>query len=150
MTTLVFERQDVTLPEVIEYVEGLLKTDITQLDHESLRSNQIFSCLYKLKHIQDKKLRALIQVKNECEHERWLRYSGKASARHYKDDPLPEAILKGDIEKHMTVDKKMVVAREAVAEQDAICCFIEASLKQAGHRGFEIKNALEWKKMMKS
>lgn len=147
--TPIYEKQDVTAQEVVDYIETLLAIDSTKLDEESLKTNRIFSSLYRLKHVQDKKLRSLIQVKAECEHERWLRYSGKATARHYQEEPLNITVLKTDIEKYMSVDKKIVLVREAVSIQDAVCSLIEEAIKQVGRRGFEIKNAIEWKKLIK-
>ncbi len=147
-TNVLYERTDIELGELIEYVDNLLSTDTSKLDVESLRGNRIFSNLQKLKHIQDKKLRGLMQVKAECEHKRWLHYSGKESGKHYKENPLPEAILKTDVEKYMAIDTKVVIVREAVKTQDAICLFIEEALKQASRRSFDIKNALAWQQMI--
>lgn len=149
MTSPIYERSDVTSEEVTDYVETLLAIDSTKLDEESLKTNRIFASLYRLKHVQDKKLRSLMQVKAECEHERWLHYSGKANGKHYQEEPLNITVLKTDIEKYMAVDKKIVLVREAVATQDAICVLIEEAIKQVGRRGFEIKNAIEWKKLIK-
>ena len=79
--------------------------------------------------------------------ERWKYYCGKQTDAYYAANGfLHEKILKGDVEKYMDADILLIEMKECVNIQYQIVDTIEKMLKELNSRGFNIKNAIEWRK----
>lgn len=140
--------EDMTYEDVVTHIETLMAVKEDSLDTEALRSMTIFSALERLYVVHFKKLRVLMRQQEKVALTRWKRYAGKWSAAQYKEEPLAEAILKGDIDKYLAVDQVLVEINHLVEEQDKLVKHIEAAKGMIRQRGFDIKNALEFRKFM--
>lgn len=140
--------QDMNYEQVVDHIQQLLAVNEENLDSEALRSMQIFSELERMYAAHFKKLRVLMRQQDVVALTRWKRYAGKWTAAQYKEEPLAEAILKGDIDKYLAVDPVLVEINHLVEEQDKLVKHIEAAKGMIRQRGFDIKNALEFRKFM--
>jgi hypothetical protein len=140
--------KDSSYEQVEEHVDDLLSIDSNNLDAEALRNSRIFTKLSRIYVIRSRKLAELHTQLAKLEHKRKRYYSGKETAETYKKEPLTEAILKSDIDSYMAIDPIIVEMRELVKEEDRIVRFIEDAKGLLRWRGNDIKNAIEYRKLM--
>ena len=55
-------------------------------------------------------------------------------------------ILKTDIDKYMESDPELVKLKQKVEYVSTVIDFLESTIKQISNRGFQIKNAIDWRK----
>lgn len=134
--------------EIEVYIDGLLSINGDNLDGEVLENQKIFAKINRVYIQKSRKLVALTNQLAALEHKRFRHYAGKETAAHYKTDPLPEAILKSDIPSYMNVDPLVIEMRGLVKECERIVKFLEDAKGQLRSRGFDIKAAIEYRKIM--
>lgn len=137
-----------TYEEIEARIETLLNIDSDNLDGEAIRNQKIFPEISRIYVQKSRKLSALINQLNKIEFNRTRHYSGKLTAEHYKKDPLTEAVLKTDIPNYMNVDPVVVEMRNLVKECERAVKFLEDAKGSLRARGFDIKNAIEYRKLM--
>ncbi len=140
--------KDSSYEQIEEYVDGLLNINGDDLDAEAIRNPKIFSKLSRIYVLRGRKLSELQTQLARLEHKRKRYYSGKETAEVYKKEPLTEAILKTDIDSYMAIDPIIVEMRNLVKEEDRIVKFIEDAKGLLRWRGNDIKNAIEYRKLM--
>ena len=134
--------------EVAQIVKDLLHIDDDNLDGESLKNNKIFVEMNKLHVLHSRILRDDMKKLKKLELRQHKHYTGKMPATHYREFPLPETVLKTDLDKYLAADDLLLEMREIVAEQDEIVSFLEESIKTAKFRGNDISRAIEWRKFI--
>ena len=55
-------------------------------------------------------------------------------------------ILKTDIDKYMESDDELVKLKSKVEYIQTVIDFLDSTIKQISNRGFQIKNAIDWRK----
>jgi hypothetical protein len=140
--------KDSSYEEVETYVDGLLDINPDNLDAEALKAPRIFTKLNRIYVVRSRKLAELYTQLSKLEHARRRHFGGKGTAESYKKEPLNEAILKQDIDSYLNIDPLMIEMRSAVKEEDRIVKFLEDAKGQLRSRGFDIKNAIEYRKLM--
>lgn len=79
--------------------------------------------------------------------ERWKYYNGKQTDEYYAAHGfLHEKILKTDLDKYLEADSVLTEMKEIVNMQYQIVDCAERMLKELNSRGFNIKNAIEWRR----
>jgi len=78
--------------------------------------------------------------------EKWEYYTGKAPQQVYATKPFNLKILKTDIDKYMDSDEELVKLKSKVDYIQTVIDFLDRTLKQISNRGFQIKNAIDWRK----
>lgn len=137
-----------TFEQIADHVENLLNIDSDNLDAEALRNSKIFVELNRIYTIQSRKLIKLIQQSDKVEHAWSKHYAGKQTREWYKQNPQNEAVLKGDIPLLLKVHPEVLEVKGLVVEQERICKFLEDSKDRLKSRTFDLKNAIEFRKMM--
>lgn len=137
-----------TFEEVSAFVDGLLVISPDDLDAEAIRNQRIFSDISRIYIQKSRKLMAVTTQLDKLEHKRFRHYAGKETAAHYREDPLPEAILKSDIPSHMNIDPLLIEMRSIVRETEMTVKYLEECKGSLRSRGFDIKNAIEYRKLM--
>jgi len=140
--------KDSTYEEIEKYVEEQLAIDGNELDSEAIRNSRIFTKLNRIYVLRGRRLSELNTQLDRLEHKRKRYYGGKETAETYKNEPLTEAILKSDIDSYMNIDPIIVEMRNLVKEEDRIVKFIEEAKGMLRWRGNDIKNAIEYRKLM--
>lgn len=140
--------KEATYEEIEGEVDRLLAINPDDLDGEAIRNAKIFTSINRIYIYKSRKLGELLTALHKLELSRQRYYSGKATAEQYKKEPLTEAILKTDIPNHMNVDPLVVEMRNVVKECERTVKFLEDAKGQLRQRGFDIKNAIDYRKMM--
>ena len=135
-----------TLEELQELAEKDLKINDTELDLESLKTPQLHN-----KYLKFLNKWKLLLSKAQIDYytmrkEKWEYYTGKAPQQVYAEKPFNLKIIKTDIDKYMDADPELVKLKSKVEYIQAVIDFLDRTLKQISNRGFQIKNAIDWRK----
>ena len=120
-------RKDMKLDDVNLDIESL---KIPELQHKYLKFYSTYNLLVKK---TDSEYKILYRKK-------WEYYSGK------NDSPFPLKILKQDMSIYLESDEELIESKNKLEYYKDILSFLEGILKSLNNRGFQIKNAIDWKK----
>lgn len=137
-----------TLEELQTLAEKDLKMDDLELADESLKTaslHQKYLTIYN----NFRQLRLMNEGNyNVLKRKKWEYYTGKAEPQVYRDNPFDHKVLKADLHIYMDSDEDLIKAKQKV-EYYAMCMdSCERILKQIQQRGWDIKNAIEWRKFV--
>ena len=131
-----------------EQVDKDLKINDTELDLESLKTPQLHNKY--MKHYTKFKL---MLTKAETDYsilkrQKWEYYTGKADASVYAEKPFDLKVLRTDVDKYIESDEELIKAKQKVEYYVMCMDSCERILKQIQSRGWDIKNAIEWRKFV--
>ena len=134
------------LDELKLQVEKDLKVDNEHLDTESLKNQEI-----KAKYLDVKSKYELLLFKAKGEYKRiyrdkWEYYGGKADAKVYVSKPFDIKVLKTDLSVYITSDEDIINAENKIGYLETVVDYTKGVIKSVDNRGWDIKNAIEWKK----
>ena len=135
-----------TLEELQELAEKDLKINDTELDLESLKTPQLHN-----KYLKFLNKWKLLLSKAQIDYytmrkEKWEYYTGKSPQHVYAEKPFNLKILKTHIDKYMDADPELVKLKQKVEYIQTVIDFLDRVIKQISNRGFQIKNAIDWRK----
>jgi hypothetical protein len=135
-----------TLDELKLEVLADLKVDNEHLDTESLKNQEI-----KAKYLDIKSKYELLLFRAKGEYKRiyrdkWEYYGGKADAKIYVSKPFDIKVLKTDLSVYITSDEDIIDAENKIGYLETVVDYIKGVIKSVDNRGWDIKNAIEWKK----
>ena len=135
-----------TLDELKLQVQKDLKVDDEHLDTESLKNQEI-----KAKYLDHKSRYELLLFKAKGDYkrmyrEKWEYYGGKADAKIYATKPFDLKVLKTDLSVYITSDEEVINAENKIGYLETVVDYIKGVIKSVDNRGWDIKNAIEWKK----
>ena len=134
------------LEQLQDLVEKDLKINDTELDLESLKTPQLHNKY--LKHLNKFKL-LLSRATSELfvlRKDKWEYYTGKASPDVYVQKPFHFKLLKTDVDKYIEADEDIIKAKQKVDYLNTIVDYLDKVVRQISNRGFNIKNAIDWRK----
>ena len=134
------------LDELKLQVSQDLKVDDEHLDTESLKNQEI-----KAKYLDHKSKFELLLFKAKGDYkrlyrEKWEYYGGKADAKVYASKPFDLKVLKTDLSVYITSDDEVIDAENKIGYLETVVDYIKGVIKSVDNRGWDIKNAIEWKK----
>ena len=134
------------LDELKLQVQRDLKVDDEHLDTESLKNQEI-----KATYLDHKSRYELLLYRAKGDYkrlyrEKWEYYGGKADAKIYATKPFDLKVLKTDLAVYITSDEEIINAENKVGYLETIVDYIKGVIKSVDNRGWDIKNAIEWKK----
>jgi len=126
--------------------EDLPVSDLEHIDQESFKNQMI-----KQKWLDYKADFELLLIKAKTDHqhmyrEKWEYYGGKADAKIYASKPFDLKVLKTDLSVYITSDEDIINAENKVGYLEVVVDYIKGVIKSVDNRGWDIKNAIEWKK----
>jgi hypothetical protein len=135
-----------TLDELKLQVQRDLKVDNEHLDTESLKNQEI-----KANYLDYKSRYELLLYKAKGDYkrmyrEKWEYYGGKADAKIYATKPFDLKVLKTDLAVYISADEEMINAENKVGYLETVVDYIKGVIKSVDNRGWDIKNAIEWRK----
>jgi len=136
-----------TLDELkLEVSADLPITDQEHLDSEALKNQTI-----KTKYLDYKSRFELLLAKSKGDYQRlyrdkWEYYGGKADAKVYVAKPFDLKVLKNDLQMYITSDEEVVNLSNKIAYLESTIKYIDGVIRSIDNRGWDIKNAIEWKK----
>ena len=135
-----------TLDELKKIVAKELPVDKDHLDTESLRNQKLYAKFIDYKTNFDF---LLAKAKGEYKvlyREKWEYYGGKADAKVYVTKPFDLKVLKNDLHIYIESDKDIIDSENKIIYLETTTKYIDYVLKSIQSRGWDIKNAIEWKK----
>ena len=117
-----------------------------QLGSESLKNQKI-----KLKYLDQRSRFQLLLQKANGEYQRmyrhkWEDYGGKAAAKIYVTKPFDLKVLKNDLAMYISSDEEVIQLMDKIGYLEIVIKYLEGIIKSIDNRGWDIKNAIEWKK----
>ena len=134
------------LDELKLQVSQDLRVDDEHLDTESLKNQEI-----KAKYLDHKSKFELLLFKAKGDYkrlyrEKWEYYGGKADAKIYASKPFDLKVLKTDLGGYISADEEIIDAENKIGYLETVVDYIKGVIKSVDNRGWDIKNAIEWKK----
>ena len=134
------------LEELKLQVSQDLRVDDEHLDTESLKNQEI-----KAKYLEHKSKFELLLFKAKGDYkrlyrEKWEYYGGKADAKIYASKPFDLKVLKTDLGVYISADEEIIDAENKIGYLETVIDYIKGVIKSVDNRGWDIKNAIEWKK----
>ena len=135
-----------TLDELQAQTAKDLKVNDEHLDTESLKNQEI-----KSKYLNHKSKFELLLWKAKGDYKRlyrdkWEYYGGKADAKVYVTKPFDLKVLKSDLSVYIESDEDIIQIEHKVAYLETVVKYIDGVLRSINSRGWDIKNAIDWKK----
>jgi hypothetical protein len=135
-----------TLDELKLQVQRDLKVDNEHLDTESLKNQEI-----KANYLDYKSRYELLLYKAKGDYKRmyrdkWEYYGGKADAKIYATKPFDLKVLKTDLAVYISADEDIMNAENKIGYLETVVDYIKGVIKSVDNRGWDIKNAIEWRK----
>ena len=135
-----------TLDELKLQVQRDLKVDNEHLDTESLKNQEI-----KANYLDHKSRYELLLYKAKGDYkrmyrEKWEYYGGKADAKIYATKPFDLKVLKTDLAVYISADEDIMNAENKIGYLETVVDYIKGVIKSVDNRGWDIKNAIEWRK----
>ena len=129
-----------------EAYKDLPITDQEHLDQESYRNQEI-----KSRWLDYKTRFELLLVKNNGDYQKlyrakWEYYGGKSDAKVYVAKPFDLKVLKNDLAMYITSDEEVIALMDKIGYLETVIKYLEGVIKSIDNRGWDIKNAIEWKK----
>ena len=134
------------LDELKLQVQNDLRINDEHLDTESLKNQEI-----KAKYLDHKSRYELLLFKAKGDYkrlyrEKWEYYGGKADAKVYATKPFDLRVLKTDLGIYISADEEIIDAENKIGYLETVIDYIKGVIKSVDNRGWDIKNAIEWKK----
>ena len=135
-----------TLDELKLQVKKDLEVDDETLDKESYKNQELYA-----KYLDHKTNFELLLYKAKGDYkilfkDKWEYYGGKADAKIYVTKPFDLKVLKSDLSVYIESDDEIIQCEHKVAYLETVVKYIDGVLKSINSRGWDIKNAIDWKK----
>jgi hypothetical protein len=136
------------LSDIIKEVETYFEINETDLARESINTGKYYGRVLRIR--SEENIR-LSQQKNELKRlvlEKRNYYGGKSEPDVYKEKPWNLRLTDKQVSEHVEVDSDVVSFIERIDLQTEKVAYINDALKMISQRQFQIKNAIEYQKLM--
>ena len=129
-----------------ESYKDLPVKNVENIDQESFYNQEI-----KAKWLDYKSRFELLLARSKGDYqvlyrEKWEYYGGKADAKVYITKPFDLKVLKSDLNVYIESDDEIIQCEHKVAYLETVVKYIDGVLKSINSRGWDIKNAIDWRK----
>lgn len=126
--------------------EDLAIIDQERLDQESFKNQNI-----KPKWLEYRSRYDQLLIMSKTNHQRlwrnkWEYYGGKADAKVYAAKPFDIKVLKTDLTMYIQSDDEILELQNKISYYESIIKYIDGVIKSIDNRGWDIRNAQDWKK----
>lgn len=135
-----------TLEELKHIVSKKLPINQNHLDTEALKNQELYAEFIDYKTNFEFLLAKAKGDYKRLYREKWEYYGGKADAKIYATKPFDLKVLKGDLNIYIESDQDIIDAENKIVYLETVTKYIDSVLKSIQSRGWDIKNAIEWKK----
>ena len=135
----------------LDQLKNEAKQDLPIIDQEHLDQEGFKNQLIAPKWLDYKTRFKRLLIKNKGEYQRlyrqkWEYYGGKSDAKIYVAKPFDLKVLKTDLHMYITSDEEIILLADKISYLETILEFIDGILKSIDRRGWDIKNAQDWKR----
>jgi len=134
-----------TLDELKIQVAIDLKVNDERLDTESLKNQELYA-----KYLDIKSRFELLMYKAKGDYkmlyrDKWEYYGGKSDANVYVTKPFDLKVLKSDLSIYIESDEEIIQIENKIVYLETVCKYVDGVMKAISGRGWDIKNAIQWK-----
>jgi hypothetical protein len=135
----------------VEAKEDLIIFD--GINDEDLHQQSYKNQIIKPKWLDYKSKYKLMLFQCKAEHkrlyrEKWEYYGGKSDAKVYAAKPFDLKVLKTDLGIYINSDEEIMEIEKKIVYYEIVIEFIEGVIKSIDSRGWDIRNAQDWKKFI--
>lgn len=129
------------------------KGDLIIIDDEDLHQQSYKNQIIKPKWLDYKSKYKLMTFQCKAEHkrlyrEKWEYYGGKSDAKVYAAKPFDLKVLKTDLGVYINSDEEIMEIEKKIIYYETVIEFIDGVIKSIDSRGWDIRNAQDWKKFI--
>ena len=129
------------------------KEDLIIPDDENLEQQSYKNQVIKPKWLDYKTKYKLLMFQCKADHkrlyrEKWEYYGGKAAAKVYAANPFDLKVLINDLQMYINSDEDGIENEKKIVYYEAMVEFIDGVIKSIDNRGWDIRNAQDWKKFL--
>ena len=77
--------------------------------------------------------------------DKWEYYGGKSDANVYVTKPFDLKVLKSDLSIYIESDEEIIQIENKIVYLETVCKYVDGVMKAISGRGWDIKNAIQWK-----
>jgi hypothetical protein len=127
------------------------RNDLVITNQEDLASESLTNQKIKSKYLDHRSKFQLLLQKHNGDYQRmyrqkWEYYGGKADAKVYASKPFDFKVLKTDLTMYITSDEEVIELMNKIGYLEIVVKYIDGVIKSIDNRGWDIKNAIEWRK----
>ena len=135
----------------VEAKEDLIIFD--GINDEDLHQQSYKNQIIKPKWLDYKSKYKLMMFQCKAEHKRlyrqkWEYYGGKSDAKVYAAKPFDLKVLKTDLGVYINSDEDIIEVEKKIVYYETVIEFIDGVIKSIDSRGWDIRNAQDWKKFI--
>lgn len=140
-----------TLEEIFENWANDSKIDKADLDNESLNTPILhakYLKMFAVERLSLQRLEAEYKIIHKLKSEYFAGTLDTDTIRERGWQPNPKMILKSDINMHIDADPEIQKLALKIGLQREKISTLDSILKTIANRGFQIKNAIDWNRLM--
>ena len=126
--------------------EDLVILNQERLDQESYKNQNIKPKWLEYRTKYDQLLIMSRANHQKMYREKWEYYGGKSDAKVYVAKPFDLRVLKTDLQMYINSDEEILALQGKISYYESIIKYIDGVIKSIDNRGWDIRNATEWKK----
>ena len=135
----------------LEELQNEARNDLAIVNQEKLDQESYKNQNIKPKWLEYKTKYDQLLIIAKADHQRmyrqkWEYYGGKADAKVYAAKPFDLKVLKTDLQMYINSDEDILNLQGKIAYYESIIKYIEGIIKSIDNRGWDIRNATDWKK----
>tara|TARA_B100001996_G_scaffold380660_1_gene368496 strand:+ start:845 stop:1276 length:432 start_codon:yes stop_codon:yes gene_type:complete len=135
----------------LEELQNEARIDLKIIDQERLDQESFKNQNIKPKWLEYRTKYDQLLIMSKANHQRmyrekWEYYGGKADAKVYAAKPFDLKVLKTDLQMYINSDEDILNLQGKIAYYESIIKYIDGIIKSIDNRGWDIRNATEWKK----
>ena len=135
----------------LEELQQEARTDLAIVDQERLDQESYKNQNIKPKWLEYRTRYDQLLIMRKSDHQRlwrekWEYYGGKADAKVYAAKPFDIKVLKTDLQMYIQSDDDILELQSKISYYESIVKYIDGVIKSIDNRGWDIRNATDWKK----
>ena len=135
----------------LEELQREAKQDLNIEDQESPDQESYKNQNIKAKWLEYRTKYDQLLIIAKADHQRlyrqkWEYYGGKADAKVYAAKPFDLKVLKTDLQIYIISDEDILNIQGKISYYESIIKYIDGVIKSIDNRGWDIRNATDWKK----
>ena len=135
----------------LEELQHEARQDLAVIDQERLDQESLKNQTIKSKWLEHRTKYDQLLIMRRADHQKhyrdkWEYYGGKSDAKVYAAKPFDIKVLKNDLQMYIQSDEDILELQGKISYYESIIKYIDGVIKSIDNRGWDIKNAIEWKK----
>ena len=135
----------------LEELQQEARKDLAIIDQERLDQESFKNQNIKPKWLEYRSRFDQLLIMSKTNHQRmwrqkWEYYGGKADAKVYAAKPFDIKVLKTDLTMYIQSDDEILELQNKISYYESIIKYIDGVIKSIDNRGWDIRNAQDWKK----